>query len=633
MKYRLLFISAFFALTVASASAGRFVPADAPAAGLGRYRVALDTTRIDDPDAAVTQLLSICRCRIEPYAEEGFTGFLVSATPSAARMLSSDPRVSVVEELVSEAAAPTAAPAVIPSAERETWAGGEAVTAPRTEPVATAALHIPESNAGITAWDTGTYTYDGSGNIRSIGTTQIYTYDLYGRLAYAKVQASRFQRFSYDRFGNLLNTTTNNDTPPAPQTISGVSNRLSSGGATYDAAGRMLTGTGVAFRYDGDGMPTWSQMAAGSVTQTKVQIYSATDERIASLWIGPANGSDWTIRDAGGQVLRRLHKSTSGQWSWQEDYVYRDGQMLASEVATREKTLHYHLDHLGTPRLITGNGGAQVALHTYDPFGAEVTVAGQTGTEPIKKFTGHERDTANVDYMHARYYQNGWGRFLSVDPTWDSADRVRPQSWNRYSYVRNSPVNRTDPDGRVDGNGMGEPLDWESPGLDRAQQLEVSNRTAKGTAIGTLVSLAIVAGPSGWRALATAGMNWMRGNPGAVQQAMDLAEGMAGPPSGGVNISAGQLQSKFKHAGDFGVSGNFNLANAAAFGEAIQKHVQSKGTVAIQGAYRSAKNLVTYHLDSATSRVVITDRGGNFVTAYKASVKQVEEIVTKGWGF
>jgi RHS repeat-associated protein len=198
-------------------------------------------------------------------------------------------------------------------------------------------------------------------------------------------------------------------------------------------------------------MPTWSQMAAGSVTQTKVQIYSATDERIASLWIGPANGSDWTIRDAGGQVLRRLHKSTSGQWSWQEDYVYRDGQMLASEVATREKTLHYHLDHLGTPRLITGNGGAQVALHTYDPFGGELTAANQAGTEPIKKFTGHERDTANVDYMHARYYQNGWGRFLSVDPMMDLEKAISgPQQWNRYAYASNNPAGRVDPDGRKD---------------------------------------------------------------------------------------------------------------------------------------------------------------------------------------
>jgi RHS repeat-associated protein len=38
--------------------------------------------------------------------------------------------------------------------------------------------------------------------------------------------------------------------------------------------------------------------------------------------------------------------------------------------------------------------------------------------------------------------------FLSFDPTWESADLGRPQSWNRYSYVLNNPVRYTDPDGR-----------------------------------------------------------------------------------------------------------------------------------------------------------------------------------------
>jgi hypothetical protein len=42
---------------------------------------------------------------------------------------------------------------------------------------------------------------------------------------------------------------------------------------------------------------------------------------------------------------------------------------------------------------------------------------------------------------------SGLGRFLSVDPGKDW-DMSRPQSWNLYSYVRNNPVNATDPDGR-----------------------------------------------------------------------------------------------------------------------------------------------------------------------------------------
>ena len=41
------------------------------------------------------------------------------------------------------------------------------------------------------------------------------------------------------------------------------------------------------------------------------------------------------------------------------------------------------------------------------------------------------------------------GRFLSVDPIWESADLAAPQSWNRYSYVRNNPIGNTDPDDRI----------------------------------------------------------------------------------------------------------------------------------------------------------------------------------------
>jgi RHS repeat-associated protein len=54
-----------------------------------------------------------------------------------------------------------------------------------------------------------------------------------------------------------------------------------------------------------------------------------------------------------------------------------------------------------------------------------------------------------LDYMHARFYNGRWGRFLSVDPVLDLEHATRnPQGWNRYSYVENNPVNRTDPNGR-----------------------------------------------------------------------------------------------------------------------------------------------------------------------------------------
>jgi RHS repeat-associated protein len=65
----------------------------------------------------------------------------------------------------------------------------------------------------------------------------------------------------------------------------------------------------------------------------------------------------------------------------------------------------------------------------------------------ISRNSTHERDGRSLDYMHARYYDALMKRFLSVDPgkDWDPA---KPQSWNLYSYVRNNPINATDPSGK-----------------------------------------------------------------------------------------------------------------------------------------------------------------------------------------
>ncbi|MDR3562441.1 MAG: RHS repeat-associated core domain-containing protein, partial [Negativicutes bacterium] len=79
-------------------------------------------------------------------------------------------------------------------------------------------------------------------------------------------------------------------------------------------------------------------------------------------------------------------------------------------------------------------------------------------------FTGKERDTeSGNDYMFARYYNSATGRFLS--PDWSAkvapvpyAKLDDPQSLNLYSYVRNNPMDRFDPDGHKDwcaGSGAG----------------------------------------------------------------------------------------------------------------------------------------------------------------------------------
>jgi RHS repeat-associated protein len=67
---------------------------------------------------------------------------------------------------------------------------------------------------------------------------------------------------------------------------------------------------------------------------------------------------------------------------------------------------------------------------------------------PRQKFTGYEReDELGLDFARARYYGSVQGRFTSIDPLTASSNVNSPQSFNRYAYVLNNPVNATDPTG------------------------------------------------------------------------------------------------------------------------------------------------------------------------------------------
>lgn len=65
-----------------------------------------------------------------------------------------------------------------------------------------------------------------------------------------------------------------------------------------------------------------------------------------------------------------------------------------------------------------------------------------------KRFTGYEKDDeTGLDFAEARMYQNRHGRFTAPDPLLASASAVNPQTFNRYTYTGNDPVNLTDPSG------------------------------------------------------------------------------------------------------------------------------------------------------------------------------------------
>jgi RHS repeat-associated protein len=321
------------------------------------------------------------------------------------------------------------------------------------------------------SWCSGTYAYDAMGNIRAIGA-DTYVYDTAGRLVSGTADVQRTgilsrQDYAYDAFGNRTAASRiagSVDCPGACElspAIDATTNHLAiSTGAQYDDAGnlKLIPGTpNASYTYDAAG--SLVQAIAGS--DNRQFIYTADDERIAT-----ANGASWTwtVRGLDGKVLREFTSLQpqgglpTSSWQWSKDYVWRDGLLLASVTATPPSastttTQHFHLDHLSTPRLVTGNNGVQLSVHSYYPFGAELNLTPTEQPPELMKFTGHERDLlANdphtLDYMHARYEMGTMGRFLSIDPV--LGDPARPRTWNRYAYVHNNPVILTDPDGRCE---------------------------------------------------------------------------------------------------------------------------------------------------------------------------------------
>jgi RHS repeat-associated protein len=315
-------------------------------------------------------------------------------------------------------------------------------------------------------WNTGRYLYDASGNITQIGTRS-YAYDWLNRLALER-EGGFSTAYQYDGFGNMTMQTTTNTAAAAPSTggsyggtvlrsfnaiaVNAATNRLT--GRTFDAAGNVTVwSSDTSYAWDNAG----SMHALHAPGRDVVYLYTADDERVASVAriadvnLVTRNRTTWTLRGPSNQLLRTwVDDSTSGTrtWSWSEDEIWRGSTLLATETLTG--TRHIFTDHLGSPRFLTDSAGQPLGTIAFAPFGQ----GGATGVGALQ-FTGHERDlglgTADaLDYMHARYYSAAVGRFLSVDPALDSDNLLVPQSWNRYSYVRNNPIGRTDPTGRVD---------------------------------------------------------------------------------------------------------------------------------------------------------------------------------------
>ncbi|WP_207692273.1 colicin D domain-containing protein [Desulfonema limicola] len=92
-------------------------------------------------------------------------------------------------------------------------------------------------------------------------------------------------------------------------------------------------------------------------------------------------------------------------------------------------------------------------------------------------------------------------------------------------------------------------------------------------------------------------------------------------------MAKSQLRSKFKHASDFGIIGNYNNMNAEAFEKAIYEHFINKETILIRGTYRG--NPVNHYYNKVTKLNVIC-KEKKFLSCWKLSSMQQFYVITKG---
>ncbi|MGB8887674.1 MAG: RHS repeat-associated core domain-containing protein, partial [Candidatus Korobacteraceae bacterium] len=109
---------------------------------------------------------------------------------------------------------------------------------------------------------------------------------------------------------------------------------------------------------------------------------------------------------------------------------------------------YQHADWLGSSRFAQDGSGNVIYDRAYAPFGEVYDETAITN----RNFTGQTEDTTPglYDFLF-RQQSRTQGRWMVPDPAGLAAvDITNPQTWNRYAYLANNPLNATDPLGLDD---------------------------------------------------------------------------------------------------------------------------------------------------------------------------------------
>jgi RHS repeat-associated protein len=156
----------------------------------------------------------------------------------------------------------------------------------------------------------------------------------------------------------------------------------------------------------------------------------------------------------GGQVVAEV--AANGDWA--RGYVYLGSQLLAVQHAG---VYWVHQDPIVKSKRITNSSGNVVSTVELDPWGGHTNRNSNSDFQP-QTFNNYMRDGNVSDEAMFRRYNRWWSRFDQPDPYDGSYDLSDPQSFNRYAYTKNDPVNFVDPTGLLpsDGQCQGAECPW-----------------------------------------------------------------------------------------------------------------------------------------------------------------------------
>jgi RHS repeat-associated protein len=305
------------------------------------------------------------------------------------------------------------------------------------------------------------FLYDEIGNVtqrqdNNIGLTENFYYDGDYRLSYSTLNGTQNLFLNYDQKGNI----TSRSDVAAGQTW------------TYDPVHvHEVTQAGSSaykYAYDANGNATSRQ--GSSITWTSYNYPSTVNDSATGEAVSFSYGPDrraWleeTQSPSGTELNYRvgglLDIVSSGGITDYRHYIYAGNQPVAidSRKSNGTNTFSYLLsDQEGSIADITNSSGGVVVGEGFTAYGSRrnpTTWSGAPSSSDLTTIAGITRHgytfqealgEMGLNDMVGRVQDAITGRFLSADPT--IPHPMDPQSYNPYSYVRNTPLTYTDPTG------------------------------------------------------------------------------------------------------------------------------------------------------------------------------------------